>query len=139
MKTQITFIIQTFLAQFSTKVLAGAPKFVFTTNKVIVQVPYYTTSEALLTETKINALVTRLSTLYGHHVVASSPRAGGHHSGAAGIVELRLVQLQYPYLDSSILGQYIALNAGKYNFLRMKKRLFKKQACSRSEPSHLPS
>lgn len=41
-------------------------------------------------------------------------------------MEIRLVQLKYPYLDSCILGQYLAFNAGKYNFLRMKKKLFKK-------------
>ena len=41
-------------------------------------------------------------------------------------VELRLVRLQYPYLDSAILAQYIALNAGNYNFLRMQKMLFNK-------------
>lgn len=42
------------------------------------------------------------------------------------VVELRFVQLRYPYLDSSILAQYIAMNAGKYNFLRIKKLLFNK-------------
>ena len=34
-------------------------------------------------------------------------------------VEIRLIRLQYPYLDSSILAQYLAINAGKYNFTRM--------------------
>jgi ribosomal protein S3 len=114
MKAQITTTIQSFFAQF--KILAGVPQFIFTTNKVIVQVPYY---GRLLTETKINALVTRLSLICP--------------------IELRLVRLQYPYLDSSILAQYLGLNAGKYNFLRMKKMLFKKQANLRSEPLNLPS
>ena len=113
MKAQITTTIQSFFAQF--KILAGVPQFIFTTNKVIVQVPYY---GKLLTETKINALVTRLSLICP--------------------IELRLVRLQYPYLDSSILAKYLGLNAGKYNFLRMKKMLFKKQANLRSAPLHLP-
>jgi ribosomal protein S3 len=117
MKAQITTTIQSFFAQF--KILAGIPQFIFTTNKVIVQVPYYARPGRLLTETKINALVTRLSLICP--------------------IELRLVRLQYPYLDSSILAQYLGLNAGKYNFLRMKKMLFKKQANLRSEPFNLPS
>jgi len=41
-------------------------------------------------------------------------------------VEIRLIRLQYPYLDSSILAQYLAINAGKYNFTRMQKNLFSK-------------
>lgn len=118
MKTQMTSILKAFFAQFSST-LAGAPKFIVTTNKMIVQVPYYTASGRLLTEEKINALVTRLSSIYP--------------------VELRLVRLQYPYLDSSILAQYLGVNAGKYNFLRMKKMLFKKQVNLRSEPMNLPS
>ena len=40
--------------------------------------------------------------------------------------ELRLVRLQYPYLDSTILAQYVAMNASKYNFTRMQKTLFNK-------------
>lgn len=124
MKTQMTSILKAFFAQFSST-LAGAPKFIVTTNKMIVQVPYYTAFPAsweegrLLTEEKINALVTRLSSIYP--------------------VELRLVRLQYPYLDSSILAQYLGVNAGKYNFLRMKKMLFKKQVNLRYEPMNLPS
>ena len=42
------------------------------------------------------------------------------------VVELRLIRIQHPYLNSSILAQYLALNAGKYNFTRMQKRVFKK-------------
>lgn len=46
------------------------------------------------------------------------------------------MQLQYPYLDSTILGQYLALNANKYNFLRMKKKLFKLRLGSQRTKSH---
>ena len=41
-------------------------------------------------------------------------------------VELRLIRVQYPYLDSAIFAQYIALNAGKYNFARIQKMTFTK-------------
>lgn len=56
-------------------------------------------------------------------------------------VELRFIRLQYPYLDSLILSQYLALNAGKYNFLRMKKRLFQKVGTGNVDglDNHLPS
>ncbi len=40
-------------------------------------------------------------------------------------VEVRLIRIHYPYLDSTILAHYIALNAGKYNFNRLQKMLFK--------------
>lgn len=91
------------------QVLMGAPKFIVTTNKIIVQVPYY--SRTVFhpdLETNVNALMSLLK--------SNKP------------IELRFIRLQYPFLDSSILSQYLALNAGKYNFLRMKKILFQKRA-----------
>lgn len=33
--------------------------------------------------------------------------------------------MQYPFLDSLILSKYLAINAGKYNFNRMHKMLFR--------------
>lgn len=42
------------------------------------------------------------------------------------VLELRLVPLRYPYLDSTILSQYLALNSGKYNFIRIEKMIFSK-------------
>ena len=68
------------------------------------QVPYYARPGGLLTETKINAIVTRSSVMYP--------------------VELRLVRSQYPYLDSSILARYLGVNAGENILLRMKNMLF---------------
>lgn len=44
----------------------------------------------------------------------------------AELLEIRFIQLQYPYLDSSILNQYISINASKYNFNRIQKMLFSK-------------
>ena len=41
-------------------------------------------------------------------------------------VELELVPLQYPYLDSNILAQLIARNSNKYNFNKMLSLLFKR-------------
>jgi len=113
MQLQITSIIRVFFAPL--KVIVGTPKFIFKTNKVVVQVPYFMPKGSLV-ENQINALGT---------AIADS-------ASTSEIVELRLIRLQYPYLDSSILAQYLALNARKYNFLRMKKRLFKKTPISSS-------
>lgn len=41
-------------------------------------------------------------------------------------VELELIPLRYPYHDSTILAQVIALNSKKYNFNRMMQKLFQK-------------
>lgn len=88
-------------------VLIGSPKFIITTNKIIVQIPYYSRTVALMRgETNVNALMSLL-------------KSTKH-------IELRFIRLQYPFLESSILSQYLALNASKYNFLRMKKILFQK-------------
>jgi hypothetical protein len=39
-------------------------------------------------------------------------------------VELRLVRLHYPYLNSYILAQYVAINSKKYNFTRIQRAVF---------------
>jgi hypothetical protein len=133
-KNTITSILRSFFAQF--KGLIGTPRF---TGKKSVTVPYYL-PKGELTETKINALGLALS--HGFPICISM---GNHRDynrvtlpSYAGI-ELRLVRLQYPYLDSSILGQYIALNASKYNFLRMKKMLFKKLPIQKVQSEPLPT
>ena len=39
-------------------------------------------------------------------------------------VSVKLVRLHYPYLNSYILAQYIAINSHKYNFSRMQRMIF---------------
>lgn len=39
--------------------------------------------------------------------------------------EVRFIKLQYPYLDTTILAKYIAMNVHKYNFTRVQKLLYK--------------
>lgn len=41
-------------------------------------------------------------------------------------LELRFVELHYPYLDSYIFAQYIALNSMKYTFNKIRKTLYKR-------------
>ena len=69
-----------------------------------------------LSESKVNALGVAITRLLGR----------APHKSSNMVVELRLIRIQHPYLNSSILAQFLALNAGKYNFTRMQKRVFKK-------------
>ncbi|CAG8776442.1 32029_t:CDS:1 [Gigaspora margarita] len=41
-------------------------------------------------------------------------------------VEFNLIKQHYPYLNSKILAQYIALNASRYRFRQIRRSLFKK-------------
>lgn len=100
--SNVTRMLKSFFAQ--SKTLMGKPVYKTMPNsKVIIQVVYYGVQP--LADNKINALGLALAHLLGGNTQ----------------VELRLVRLQYPYLESSILAQYVAINAGKFNFLRMRK------------------
>jgi len=39
-------------------------------------------------------------------------------------VELRLTRLYYPYMNSYILAQYVAINTNRYNFTRIQRSIF---------------
>lgn len=110
-KTQLTQIILSYFSPLKTFV--GEPKFSVNMGKVVVQIPYFLPEQEMITKDRWDKHCETLGLALSHLC-----------KGAA--VEVRLVQLRYPYLDSCILGQYLAFNAGKYNFLRMKKKLFKK-------------
>jgi ribosomal protein S3 len=87
--------------------LAGKPVFTVTADSVIVHVFYYIpdTGKALNNNT-VNNLGDALSSLFGRSV------------------ELRLVKLHYPYLNSYILAQYIALNTQDYTLVQIVRRIF---------------
>jgi len=105
----VTQVLSSFFAQ--SKILMGKPSYKTMPNgKVVVQVTYYVPNSVVpLADSKINALGVAIAQLLGNTRV-----------------ELRLVRLQYPYLESSILAQYVAINAGKFNFLRMRKMVMSK-------------
>lgn len=87
--------------------LASKPSFTLSGNKVVIHMFYYTSSgDKALSNSAINSLGKVLSKLFKAEV------------------ELRLVKLHYPYLNSYILAQYIAINTGKYNFTRIISRLW---------------
>ncbi|TPG03839.1 hypothetical protein EAH88_19305 [Rhodanobacter glycinis] len=93
------------------KVLASKPVITITANKVIINVFYLMPikTQALNVNT-INNLGERLSQIFGRPV------------------ELRLVRLHYPYLNSHILAQFVAHNTQKYNFVRIQRMIFSKAA-----------
>lgn len=118
----VTQVLSSFFAQ--SKILMGKPSYKTMPNgKVVVQVTYYVPNSVVpLADNKINALGVAIAQLLGNTRV-----------------ELRLVRLQYPYLESSILAQYVAINAGKFNFLRMRKMVMSKSAALISGKSGLGS
>lgn len=87
--------------------LASKPVLTVTANSVIVHVFYYIPVKGqTLNNNTVNNLGETLSTLFGRPV------------------ELRLVKLHYPYLNSYILAQYIALNTQEYTLVQIIRRIF---------------
>lgn len=87
--------------------LASKPVFTVTSNSVIVHVFYYIPVKGqTLNNNTVNNLGETLSTIFGRPV------------------ELRLVKLHYPYLNSYILAQYIALNTQEYTLVQIVRRIF---------------
>lgn len=108
-----TKVIENFFSPI--RALASKPTFTVltqannTTRKapVVVNVFYYIVNkEQSLSTSAINSLGQVLSRLFNRPV------------------ELRLVRLYYPYLNSYILAQYIAINSNRYNFTRIQRAIF---------------
>lgn len=135
MKQQATIVsvISSFFKQFD--LLVGSPKQIYkpSQNKVVLQVPYFgpNTRSVKQLEDKKRSLA---------QAIARNLHADFQRPNKANMeVELQLISLRYPFLDSSILAQYLALNAGKYNFLRLKKKVFTSTQCGTlSRKSTLP-
>lgn len=115
-------LITNYFAQF--KVLIGQPQYKMSYRgmiknkglsgtKIVVQIPYFTPKgiQFILTESKMSTLGVAITNAF-------------HKVNKTDIIEIRLIRLRYPYLDSAILSQFLALNSGKYNFNRLQKTLF---------------
>lgn len=75
--------------------------------KIVINLFYYIANqEQALSNSTINSLGEALSKLFKRPV------------------ELRLVRLHYPFLNSYILAQFVALNTGRYNFTRIQRSIF---------------
>ena len=99
-------------------VLASKPVFTVTADKVIVNVFYYVDiKNQALNNNTINNLGDVLSKQFQRPV------------------ELHLVKLSSPYLNSYILAQYIMLNAQKYNFDRIQHKIFNKTSIVKNNES----
>lgn len=102
----ITAIITSFFAPY--KVLVGRPVYKTLSSKIVVQIPYYMPKNmnAVLTDSNMNTLGLAIAQLLMQCVVAKT----------TGGLDVRFIRLRYPYMDSQILAQYLAVNSGKYNF-----------------------
>jgi len=114
----LKYVVTAFFAQFPfhNKTLIGNVSYrVLPGDKVVVNIPYYASPNGtpLL---KLTALGAAISKWLGKET--------GNKQSLK--VEVRLLGLRYPYLDRSILAQYVAINGGKYNFTRMHKLIFNK-------------
>lgn len=88
-------------------VLASKPLYTMDHESVVVHVFYYApVAGQHLNNNTVNNLGEALSKLFGR------------------VVELRLVKLHYPYLNSYILAQYIASNVQNYTLVQIVRRVF---------------
>lgn len=87
--------------------LASKPVFTITREEVVINVFYYR-PEGALNSNKVNNLGEVLSKVFKRRV------------------KLEFVKLYYPHLSREILAQYLRINVGKYDFRRLKGKLYKK-------------
>jgi len=124
-----TDLIKAYFASCSTptdtRTLISTPTYSVTPEKVAVQLFTYESSitrfskaanlvksTSKLTSSALNSLVAALSRLFTSTINASATNPVP--------VQLRIVRLHHPYLNSSILAQFLALNASKYGFARLR-------------------
>ena len=114
----LKYVVTTFFAQFPfhNKTLIGNVSYrVLPGDKVVVNIPYYASPNG--------TPIVKLTAL-GAAISKWLEKETGNKQSLK--VEVRLLGLRYPYLDRSILAQYVAINGGKYNFTRMHKLIFNK-------------
>jgi hypothetical protein len=101
----VTALLKSFFSTSIDKSLAATlistPVFKETSNTVTIQLFYY--SKAGVTDKALKTLSLLITQLYPANIT----------------VDLQIVRLYQPYLNASILAQYIAINASKYGFHRI--------------------
>jgi hypothetical protein len=111
------------------RTLISTPTYSVTSESVVVQLFSYSSAitrfakstgpakeSPKLTGSSLNSLVAALSRLFTSVSGTRNPATDGN----AVTVQLRIVRLHHPYLNSSILAQFLALNASKYGFARLR-------------------
>ena len=128
-QSHVSRLITSFFGQF--RVLVGKPLYKMHMNKTkfVVEIPYFVPiTNKLIRNIKskpylIPVTDSQLCLLASAITELCNPV---EHLNVPVNVEVRFIRLRYPYLDSAVLSQYLALNAGKYNYTRMQKRVFNK-------------
>ncbi|KAI8981810.1 hypothetical protein BDF20DRAFT_912053 [Mycotypha africana] len=87
--------------------LSSTPAFKHTPSRVTIQLYYYADPSIPLEQIKLEPLEKLLSTFY-----------------PGKFVDMRLVRLHYPYMNSEVLAQYIALNAERIGWSQLARKLF---------------
>lgn len=103
--TACVTLLKSFFAGSSSATLISTPVFNVTSNRVTIQLFYYssTSAKSNITDKALKTLAVLVTRLYPANVT----------------VDLQIVRLYQPYLNASILAQYIAINASKYGFHRI--------------------
>ena len=109
LNTTLHFCLQKLVSSFfgPFKVLVGESSYTILPTKCIVCIPYYVPKKEtnlLFTEHKLTLLALTVSRWL-----------------KTKNCEIRLIRLEYPYLDSTVLAKYLAHNANKYNFTQLQK------------------
>jgi hypothetical protein len=149
-KENASILLKYYFASISC--LISKPLFTISPNKVIIHLCYYNPIDWVSASfTGLNSkTITSKTARPSSTLIASMAGEGSNSPGADSIVkacaavpnfktigymlnqifnkpvELELIPLRYPYHDSTILAQVIALNSKKYNFNRMMQKLFQK-------------
>lgn len=105
----------------SVKVLFGKPQIRVTSDEVIIKVFYYVGKQEAFNNDTINNLGVLLEKFYDRPV------------------KLKIVKLDYPHLDRTILAKYLRLNVKKYNFQSTKDLLYKKRGIVKNARSLINS
>lgn len=124
-------ITSTILGHFNkTGVLLGKLNYKILPNKIVIRIPYFIAD--LQPEQKGDHFYKLVSAIKSALGMLSnvSPRTLE--------LELRFIQVRYPYLESNILNQYIAINTSKYNFNRIQRMLYSALPNSSSAGKDLP-
>lgn len=94
--------------------------------KVVIHLCYYNPSDSLSITTKVIAPDASLILADSDTVLSFQTISHMLNQIFNKPVELELIPLRYPYHDSTILAQVLAVNSNKYNFNRMMQKLFQK-------------
>nr|YP_010044448.1 ribosomal protein S3 [Trichosporon inkin]QPF23689.1 ribosomal protein S3 [Trichosporon inkin] len=107
------------------KALSSKPNYTVTTDKVIINVFYYTTQKKKYGKIKLNSKKHLKIKVLNRNTVNNLGDLLSKLFDRQ--VELQFVKLNYPYLNRTILAKYIRHNTNKYKFRPIKGSLFRKR------------